>query len=301
MVLLRPFSLLLMVAAAREIVADDKIDWQCDVQLSYHTENAGAWFANYQAQRWAFSLHDKCIVLEDDSTPAVSFIRFCTELLDRYENDERIAMIAGFNHEGKTQSPYDYIFTSMMPVWGWASWRRVVSKWDEAYSVVDDAFSMRQLERLVDSRQNGWKEMVRKMRKHKQAGKPIYETMLWSYMTLNSCLTIVPTRNMIHNSGVSSESAHFRSSLKTLPRSMQKLLSMPSYEMAFPLRHPRYVIEDADYKRKVFRIMAWEHPLIKTGRSLEELARNLRYGNLRSIWAAVVHRCKKLAGRCEYT
>ena len=39
------------LAAARSIVADDKIDWQCDVQRSYHTENAGAWASNYQAQR----------------------------------------------------------------------------------------------------------------------------------------------------------------------------------------------------------------------------------------------------------
>lgn len=271
------------------------------MKRSYHTENSGAWASNYDAQRWAFSLFEKCIVLEDDSTPSATFIPFCKELLDRYENDKRIAMIAGFNHEEKTQSPYDYLFTSMMPVWGWASWRRVVSQWDGDYSVVDDKFSMQQLERLVSSRQNGWKEMVKKMRKHRKKGKPIYETVLWSYMTLNSCLTIVPTQNMIQNSAVSEESAHFQSSLNTLPRRMQKLLTMPCYDVEFPLRHPKFVIEDAEYKKRVFRIMAWEHPMIKIGRSFEELYRNLRYGNIRNIYSAIVHRYKKLTGHYEYT
>lgn len=286
---------------ARDIVADDKIDWQCDVRRSYHTENAGAWAANYQAQRWAFSLFDKCIVLEDDSTPAVSFIRFCTELLNRYENDERVAMIAGFNHEEHTDAPYDYLFTTVMPVWGWASWRRVIDKWDSQYSVVDDDFNMRQLEKKVYNRREGWKEMLVKIRKHKQGGQPIYETLLWSACMLNTGLTIVPTRNMIHNAGVSSESAHYQRSLHTLPRRMQRLLTMPSHEMRFPLRHPPYVIENVEYKERVFRIMAWEHPWIKVGRSMEELYRNLRYGDISQIAHSVVHRIKKATGRYDYT
>ncbi len=288
------------LAVARSIVADDKIDWQCDVQRSYHTENAGAWASNYQAQRWAFSLHDKCIVLEDDSTPAVSFIRFCTELLNRYENDERIAMIAGFNHEEFTAAPYDYLFTTAMPVWGWASWRRVIDRWDSQYSVVDDTFNMHQLEANVHNRKEGWKEMLTKIRKHKQGGQPIYETLLWSACTLNSGLTIVPTRNMIHNPGVSAESAHFQRSLRSLPRRMQQLLSMPSHEMQFPLRHPPYVIENVEYKKRVFQIMAWEHPWIKVGRSMEELYRNLRYGNFSQIRHSVVHRFKKAIGHFDY-
>ena len=286
---------------ARQIVADEAIDWPADVKRSYHDENAGAWASNYAAQRWAFSLFDKCVVLEDDSTPSDTFIPFCKELLDRYENDLRVGMIAGFNHEEKTDSPYDYMFTTMMPVWGWASWRRVVDQWDGSYSVVDDQTDMQQLKRLVNSRRQGWKEMIRKMRKHKQGGQPIYETVLWSYLTLNSCLTIIPTRNMIQNSAVSAESAHFQASLKTLPRRMQKLLTMPSYDVTFPLRHPKHMIEDTAYKERVFRIMAWEHPWIKIGRSFEELYRNLRYGSISNICSAVVHRIRKMTGNYDYT
>lgn len=287
------------IEAAKQIVADEAIDWECEVHRNYHTENAGAWASNYQAQRWAFSLYEKCIVIEDDSTPAVSFIRFCKEMLDRYEHDERITMIAGYNHEEKTEAPYDYLFTSVFSIWGWASWGRVVNQWDDQYKVVDHAFDMHQLEAYVKAHGER-EEMVKKLRKHKEAGNPIYETVYWSYNMLHSGLTIVPTRNMIQNTAVSEESAHFQSAMKTLPKRMQQLLTMPSYEMEFPLRHPQYVIENVEYKQHVYRIMAWGHPWIKIGRSMEELWRNLRYGNFKAIWNAIVFRVKKNTGHINY-
>jgi hypothetical protein len=119
--------------------------------------------------------------------------------------------------------------------------------------VVDDDFNMRQLEAL-SRRGCGWKEMLKMMRKHKKAGKPICETVLWSYLALHSCLTIVPTRNMIHNS-------------------TQRLPAMPVHDVTFPLRHPPMVIEDVAYKQRVFRIMEWEHPWIKISRSVSRISR----------------------------
>jgi len=288
------------LAAARQIVDDSQIDWDCHVERSYHQENDGAWVSNYKAQRWAFSKADKCIVIEDDSTPSASFIPFCKEMLDRYENDDRITMIAGFNHEGKTDAPYDYLFTTAFSIWGWASWGRVVNQWEEDYPVADDAFNWHQLEAYVDNRGEGGKEMLKKIKEHKKADSQIYESIFWSYNTLHSGLTIIPTCNMISNAAVSEESAHFQSSMKTLPRSVRRLLSMPSYDVQFPLRHPKYVIENVDYKKKVYRIMAWGHPWVKIGRSVEELFLNLRYGNFSQIKEAVLHRFKKMTGRYDY-
>lgn len=286
--------------AAREIVADEAIDWQCDVHRSYHDVNSGAWASNWNAQKWVFSLADKCIVIEDDSTPSDSFIPFCKEMLDRYEHDERVTMIAGFNHEGQTDAPYDYLFTTTFSIWGWASWKRVFSRCEEGYPVVGDNFNMHQLETWVASRHNGGKEMIKKLRNHKASGKSIYETLIWTTCALSSGLTIVPTKNLIQNTAVSEESAHFQSPLNTLPRAMQRLLTLDSYNLQWPLRHPRYVIENVDYKERVYHIMAWNHPWLKIGRSFEELYRNLRYGNFRNIVAAVKHRLKKTTGHYNY-
>lgn len=81
---------------------------------------------------------------------------------------------------------------------------------------------------------------------------------------------------------------------------MQQLLTMPSHDVEFPLRHPKLVIEDVEYKKRVFHIMAWEHPWIKIGRSMEELYRNLRYGNIKNIWQSAIIRIKKLTGHYNY-
>ena len=135
------------IEACRQVVCDDEIDWECDVQRNYQTVNAGCDPSNFNAQKWAFSLSDKCVIFEDDSIPSVSFIRFCKEMLDRYEHDERIVMIEGFNtDEVSPDVPDDYFFTTVFSIWGWASWRRVIDQWDEYYTFLDDKYNMHQLE-----------------------------------------------------------------------------------------------------------------------------------------------------------
>ena len=51
------------------------------------------------------------------------------------------------------------------------------------------------------------------------------------------------------------------------------------------------------YKESVYRTNAWGHPWIKVARSVEELIRNLRYGNFRLIATAFSRRLAKLTGR----
>lgn len=94
------------IEACRRIV--ENIDWECDVQRLYQERNYGCDPSEYISQKWAFSFVDKCIVLEDDDVPSQSFFTFCKEMLDRYEHDERIWMIAGFNPEEQLSDyPYD--------------------------------------------------------------------------------------------------------------------------------------------------------------------------------------------------
>ena len=110
------------IEACRKVVAD--IDWECEVHHNYQEKNYGCDPSEYMAQKWAFSLSNKCIVLEDDDVPAVSFFGFCKELLDKYEHDTRISMIAGFNNEEITPDiTSDYFFATTFSIWGWASWQ----------------------------------------------------------------------------------------------------------------------------------------------------------------------------------
>ena len=113
---------------------------------------------------------------------------------------------------------------------------------------------------------------------------------------MNSYLAIMPTRNMINNLGATAGSTHYTGSLDTMPLRLRRLFTMKRYEVEFPLRHPRYVIEDVDFKEQSYRTYAYGHPLIKTGRSLEELVLNLRYGNFAIIAKAIANRVRKTLG-----
>ena len=280
------------IAACREVVS--KVDWDCQVETLYQEKNYGCDPSEYISQRWAFSRVDRCIVLEDDDVPSVSFFRFCKELLDRYADDTRISMISGFNHEEFTRDipDADYFFASTHTIWGWASWRRVIDQWDEHYTFLDDDTSVRLLDQLV--RERGYRsDFLLTCRRHRELGKAYYESISEAAMRFASGLAIVPTCNMINNLGAQADSTHFAGSIHTMPRGYRRIFTMGRHDVEFPLRHPRHVIEHVAFKRRVYRIMGWGHPWLKVARSLEELVLNLRYGNFAIIVTALRRRIQK--------
>ena len=284
------------IMACRDIVSDEQIDWECDVQRHYCERNQGCDPSEYLAQKWAFSMADKCIVLEDDDVPSQSFFPFCKEMLDRYADDPRVTMIEGFNIDEVTKDcPDSYFFTSSFAISGWASWRRVVDQWDADYAFMDDPWTVHQLDSLVRERRFR-SDFLRMCRDHKAAGKPFYESIFWASMLLTGGLAIMPRVNLVSNIGLSTESTHTSFSLATAPKGYRRIFTMQRHELDFPLTHPRHLIENVDYKTRLYRTYAWGHPWIKIGRSFEELWLNLRHGNFGVIGRAIRHRVSKWMG-----
>ena len=136
-------------------------------------------------------------------------------------------------------------------------------------------------------------------RRHREQGKAFYETIFWAHMLLSGGLAIVPCRNMINNLGATTDSTHFGGSLQTMPRGYRRIFTMRRYELE-EIHHPPYVIEHVAYRHRAYRIMGWMNPIIKVGRSFEELFLNLRYGNFRFILTAIRKRIKKWMGKEAY-
>ena len=279
------------VEACRAVVSE--VDWDCKVERLYQDRNYGCDPSEYMAQKWAFSMVDRCIVLEDDDVPTQSFFRFCKEMLDRYADDERVWMISGFNQEEMTRDvDGDYFFAETFNIWGWASWRRVTDTWDENYSFLDDAAAVDRLKEVIAER--GLRDdFLLNCERHRELGRAFYETIFQASMILNNGLAIVSRLNQINNLGASGESTHFAGNVHTMPRGYRKIFTMGKHEMTFPLEHPRYVVPHVAFKRRVFRIMGWGHPWVKMYRSAEELVLNLRYRNFGIIGKAVMRRFKK--------
>ena len=286
------------IEACRKVVED--IDWQCEVHRKYQERNFGCDPSEYLSQKWAFSITDKCIVLEDDDVPAQSFFPFCKEMLDRYEHDERISMVSGFNvDEVSPDVPDSYFFTSTFSIWGWASWRRVIDQWEGDYAFLNDPYHVHQLEALVKERKYR-SDFMRMCRHHHDSGKEYYESIFWANNLLSSTLAIMPTKNMINNLGLSADSTHFAGSIKTTPKGYRRIFTMQRHETEFPLRHPKYVIENVDYKERLYKTYAWGHPWIKVCRSFEELLLNLKYGQFKNIWNSFLRRLNKWLGKDQY-
>lgn len=284
------------ILACRSLVADENIDWECDVHRLYQERNYGCDPSEFISQRWAFSQTDKCIVLEDDDVPSQSFFTFCKEMLDRYEHDERVTMIAGFNTESAQHHVKEsYFFTRAFSIWGWASWARVVNNWDGEYNFVKDKEQFEMLHRKA-RQYNQRSDFEAMCQRHAASGIQYYESIFWAYMLMHDGLAVMPAVNLVNNIGLEG-GTHYSTQLSLLPKRLRWQFEMPREELQFPLVHPAEVKEDADYQRLFYLRNAWNNPCRKVQYSLEELWLNLIHGNFRNIFTSIKLRIKKTLGR----
>lgn len=248
-----------LVEQCREIVSD--IDWKCEVYKKFQDKNYGCDPSEYIAQKWVFGIVDKCIVIEDDDVANITFFKFCKELLDKYENDPRICRISGMNHLGSySECPNSYFFTTSGAIWGWASWKRVIDEWDSGYSFLNDKYALRLLQKYCSSIKVNYNTFLHTCRWHYSKGKEYYESIYYSHRLLNSGLTIVPKENLITNIGLTADSTHASANIKTMPKGIQRVFNMKTYDMCFPLKHPKYIINDLYYVEQVNKIMGFSLP-----------------------------------------
>ncbi len=103
----------------------EMIDWDCDVKTLFRNENLGCATAVSSAINWFFENVEYGCIIEDDVVVSLDFFRMCEQLLPKYENDDRIAMITAqcLAPENKYNTS-EYTFSNSTLIWGWASWRR---------------------------------------------------------------------------------------------------------------------------------------------------------------------------------
>ena len=208
----------------------EMVDWDCEVMRNYTPTNLGCKRRISSGIDWAFSLVDETIVLEDDCLPHPSFFRYCSELLDRYRNDERVVAISGDNFQfGRQWTDDSYYFSRYPHAWGWATWRRVWRHYDVAMKSWPQAQSEGWINQIFDDPRvaDYWNCNF----------QSVYEGRIdtwdhqWTYACLRlNGLTALPRVNLISNIGFGAGATHtIRSS---------KFSRMPVEELQFPLQHP---------------------------------------------------------------
>lgn len=111
----------------------ETIDWPADVRTRFLQANLGCGRAVSSAIEWFLTHEERGIVLEDDVLPHPTFFEYCSQLLDRYSDDERVLTINGHNlvpSRGQSSPDQPYRFTRYTEMWGWALWRRTWSQYE---------------------------------------------------------------------------------------------------------------------------------------------------------------------------
>lgn len=270
------------IKKCREIA--ENIDWNCEVHRLYQEKNFGCDPSEFIAQKWAFEHVDRCIILEDDDVPSQAFFPFCKELLEKYKGDERINMICGMNNLEQVDSPYSYLFTYTGSIWGWATWKRVADSWEGDYAFLNEGYDREKLMDSLKMRGMHSRHRLQTWESNRKSGVEHYETILGVGQYVNSRLNIVPTKNMIKNVGNTPEgSTHSAASIELIPRGLRKIYTMQTFEIDFPLRHPKYVIEDVAYEKQLFRLMGSGHPFVQFYRRIEKALLIVRHEGLKSL------------------
>lgn len=251
------------------------IDWDCEIHKLYWEENLGMHKSGALASQYIWKRVDRCVWLEDDVVPSVSAFRFWAEMLELYENDTRILGVCAMNHEGVSDGvSSDYFFSREASIWGMATWRRT----NDVRGGADWGSDQYLMERMIENAKVN-PDFVRRLKGYAQ--NPLYEGhapagefwFAFSALLANQ-MYVVPKRNMIRNQGCRADSTH-ADDKRLLPKGIQQVFDMRTYELDFPLKHPRWVIPDIRYQKAVYRIMGVGHPLVSLHRGLSRAARIL--------------------------
>lgn len=183
------------------------VTWDCELKILFRDKNLGCKQAVSGAINWFFEEEEKGIVLEDDCLPSSSFFSFCSDMLEKYKNNERVGHISGANfQQGIKRGEASYYFSKLPHIWGWASWRRAWINYDVNMSSFPN-FHLSHLESLASHSpfKDTWYERL----------EATYRGQIntWDYqysyfMIVHNYLSIAPNYNFIKNIGFGADATH---------------------------------------------------------------------------------------------
>ncbi|MBX2852846.1 MAG: hypothetical protein KTR15_14010 [Phycisphaeraceae bacterium] len=226
-------------------VAEELVDWDCEVHRHYSETNLGCGHRPASGIDWLFEQVESAIILEDDCVAHPSFFSFCDKMLRRYREDERVMHISGCTYRAEPWDTDDsYFFTRFPACWGWATWRRA---WHHFDIHCKDWPRLRETRFLNDitgapAVADFWGAQF------DEATLAPDDLHFWDYQWAFACwanngLAACPRRNLISNIGWGEGATHTTDA-------NEPSLSLPTFEMASPLKHPPNVLPDPDLNRQ---------------------------------------------------
>ena len=212
---------------------ESKITWNCDVVKVYSNRNLGCAKRVQSGLDYVFENEERAIILEDDTLPDPSFFSFCEELLERFKNDDRVVHISGCNlHSDAVNFEESYCFSSIVNIWGWATWKRA---WRN-YDIKMPSWENEDKNSFISS----WcpdHKFIKGIRKMFDLHCNNEDPWTWDSQWVYACwkmngFSILPFKNLVSNIGIGPDASN--------TKQKEKVNLYPSRldSMTYPLIHP---------------------------------------------------------------
>ncbi len=225
----------------REIIS--QVDWDCDVFTNYADSNMGLANRVSSGITWVFEQVERAIILEDDCRPHLTFFHYCEMLLEKYATNPKIMSISGYNAVQKWKPRRSsYFFSQVSYIWGWATWR---DAWKHYNHEITQEIDSTTLDLIVEYLSDDVAKFLLPMIEQDASGQIDSWAVRWACSCiLKQALHIVPSVNLVSNIGFDNLGAH-----TTEP--ITYLMNKTTYEMNFPLKHPKSIHPDSIYERNL--------------------------------------------------
>ena len=235
------------------------IDWDCEVIKEFADENQGVFNQIGMGAKHVFEKEEKAIFLEDDNLSEASFFRYCEEMLNKYQDDEKVLWVCGTNYE--EESKYletDYVFTKHMLPCGWASWSNKFNKYYlTSFSILNDKANRKKIKKAYEYK---WlyRQQIRNFRCEKYREDHNRRFLSWDFhmaLTLRyfDLYGIAPKYNQIRNIGIDDFSTHGGNSKKK--PNTAKFCEIPTHPMPEVLNGPKEVTIHKEFEKRITKIV----------------------------------------------
>lgn len=242
----------------------DDIDWDCEVVKHYAAENLGLKDRVSSGLDMVFEKETSAIILEDDCLPVPDFFKFCEFALEKYLNNEEVALVSGNNFNPSQKENDRYFFHSHANIWGWATWRRTWTGFKESNYLAgipgeEIAGLLKSI--AMPSVRRSFSRLVADLGKLNSWAIPFA-----AYIYSRKLLCVTPGVNLVTNVGMGSESTHtkFESYVD----------EVPGGSLRWPLIPPQNIEPDLEKikRESLHRATKWiiyplSHPIDFAGRA----------------------------------
>lgn len=220
----------------------ESVNWDCAIYRNYSLSNLGCKRRVSSGLDWVFTMVDRAIVLEDDCLPDDSFFYFCSEILTRYQYEDSVMHVSGFNRlSGSLTYDNSYIFSRFGSIWGWATWRRAWKYYDV------DMAEWKRVKENKDFAQLGRSESEISWRI--KLFDKVYDSQIdtWDYQwvfarIMRKGISVIPSVNLIANIGFGSDATHTHDA-----NDARSLVTKTN--IAFPMSHPDKIVLSDSYDK----------------------------------------------------